>query len=130
MNSNNQPNLLQRILWWASGATRSVLVECPTEHKKFAAVGAAMLFIAALAATSSGFALHQSYHSYPIAIVGGLAWAILVFTVERLIQISIRKSEINTRRDYLIALPRLLMIVVVSFLITDPLLHKFFEKDI
>ncbi|HBB87272.1 MAG TPA: hypothetical protein DC047_06625 [Blastocatellia bacterium] len=120
---------LQRILWWASGATSSVLVECPTEHKKYAAIGTSMMFISVVAATGAGFALQQSYGNNTVSIIGGIAWGALIFSVDRLIQISIRK-DVENRKAFWMALPRLLMIVVLSFLITDPLLHKFFEKDI
>jgi hypothetical protein len=134
LNTNNQPtssaSLWQRFLWWASGATPYLLAGTPSEHKKYAAIGTSMLFIALVATCGAGFALDQTFGSMPVAIVGGLAWGALILTVDRLIQISIRKEEKKGSKAFWMALPRLLMIVVLSFLITDPLLHKFFEHEI
>jgi hypothetical protein len=126
----SSPNFWQRILWWASGATPYILQETPSEHKKYAAIGASMLFISIVAATGAGFALEQSFDNLPVAIIGGLSWGALILTVDRLIQISLRKEENKGRKALWMALPRLLMIIVLSFLITDPLLHKFFEREI
>jgi len=124
------PTRAQRLLWWASGATPEVLVLCPTDHKKYAAIGAAMIIIPALAATSASFAIMQSFDSRTAAAVGGMLWGVLIFTVDRLLLISLRKEEGKWAKELFTALPRLLMIVVLSVLITDPLLHKFFESDI
>lgn len=124
-----EPNFIQRILWWSSGATSSVLKDCPTEHRKYSAIGAAMLSIPLVASLGAGFALYQSYKNQTLAIVGGIGWGILIFIVDRLIQISIRK-DVRGHKAFWMALPRLIMIVVLSFLITDPLLHKLFETDI
>jgi hypothetical protein len=93
-------------------------------------IGASMFFITLVATTGAGFALQQSYENLSVTIVGGVTWGALIFTVDRLIQLRIRKEENNNRKSFWMALPRLLLIVVLSFLITDPLLHKFFEDDI
>jgi Domain of unknown function (DUF4407) len=127
--TSKEPGLVQRILWWASGATSAVLQDCPTEHRKYSAIGAAMLAIPVVASLGAGFALYQSYENLAVAIAGGIGWGVLIFIVDRLIQISIRKAE-KGRKAFWMALPRLLMILVLSFLITDPLLHKLFESDI
>lgn len=69
MNTNNQPtsspSRWQRFLWWASGATPYLLAETPSEHKKYAAIGASMLFIALVAVCGAGFALEQTFDSLP-----------------------------------------------------------------
>lgn len=128
-NTEKELKLIQRLLWWSSGATSSVLKDCPIEHRKYAAIGAAMLSIPLIASLGAGFALYQSYEDQALAIAGGLGWGILIFIVDRLIQISIRKDA-NDKKAFWMALPRLVMIVVLSFLMTDPILHKLFEADI
>jgi hypothetical protein len=134
MDSINQqkesPSQSQRLLWWACGATPSILVQCPTDYKKYAAIGAAMLLIPLVAAISAGFAIMQTFEFLPVAVLGGLGWGTLIFTVDRLLLISLRKEEGNRRKEFFMALPRLLMIVVLSILITDPLLHRFFEREV
>jgi hypothetical protein len=128
-NTAKEPNAIQRLLWWSSGATSSVLKDCPTEHRKYSAIGAAMLSIPVIASLGAGFALYQSYENQALAIAGGLGWGILIYIVDRLIQITIRKDA-NGRKAFWMGLPRLVMIVVLSFLMTDPILHKLFEADI
>lgn len=122
---------LRRLAWWAAGATPSVLESCPaSEQTKYAALGGAMICVPAIAGVAFGFALHQSFDSHAVAVVGGAFWGILILLVDRLIQISLRKDDGSKKRIFLSALPRLLMIVVLSFLVGDHLLVKILESDI
>lgn len=124
------PGPLQRFFWGASGATSSILVHCPTDQKFYSTVGAVMLLIAALAGVSAGFTVHQTFGSLPVAVGAGLFWSALIYTVERIVQVSIRKDGDKKRQSLWLGALRFAQIAVVSFLITDPLLHTFFEKEI
>lgn len=133
MKSNQQitsPNRVQSFLWWASGVTASILARYPTDHRKYSAIGATMLLIPLLATFSFGFALQQSFDSPLASVIGGIAFGTLIFNVDRLLLINIRKQEGNGMREIFMALPRLLMILVLSILITEPLLQKLLESEI
>lgn len=125
-----QPSPMQRFLWWLTGATTHILAQCPTDHRKYSAIGVTMLLIPSMAAFSAGFAVEQTFDSLMVAVVVGMLWFMLVFNVDRLILISIRKREGGAVKEFFMALPRLVMVVILSILITEPLLQKLFEGEI
>jgi hypothetical protein len=128
--NNEQPSSIQRFLWWLTGATTHILALCPTDHRKYSSIGATMLLIPSMAAFSAGFAVKQTFDSLMVAIVVGLLWFMLVFNIDRLLLISIRKQEGGAVKEFFMALPRLGMVVILSILITEPLLQKLFEGEI
>lgn len=127
---SSQTGPVKKFLWWLTGATIELLAQCPTDHRKYSAIGVAMLIVPSMAAFSSGFAVHETFDSLAIAVVVGCVWFLLVFNVDRLLLISIRKKANDTTKEFLMALPRLVMIVILSILITEPLLHRLFSGEI
>jgi len=126
----SQPSSVQRFLWWLTGATTHILAQCPTDHRKYSAIGVTMILIPSMAGFSAAFAVKQTFDSLPVAVAVGMLWFTLVFNVDRLLLISIRKRERGAVGEFFMALPRLLMVVVLSVLITEPLLQKLFETEI
>jgi hypothetical protein len=135
-------NRFQRMLIACSGAVEDVLhkPECRGDAMKYAMIGAFVLLTAVFAFFSSTFALYTGIGSLPLAIVLGVAWALMIFTLDRFIVSGIRKSDVEglpfqqrlRKRlvEWLIALPRLLLAALISFVVATPLELRFFQREI
>jgi hypothetical protein len=127
---STQPGPVQKFLWWLAGAVIRLLAQCPTDHRRYSAIGVAMVLVPSMAGFSAGYAVYETFYSLPVGVVAGCLWFLLVFNVDRLLLISIRKRKNEATKEFFMALPRLLMVVVLSILITEPLLQKLFEGEI
>jgi len=127
---STQPGPVQKFLWWLAGAVIWLLAQCPTDHRRYSAIGVAMVLVPSMAGFSAGYAVYGTFDSLPVAAMVGCLWSLLVFNVDRLLLISIRKRKNEGAKEFFMALPRLMMVVVLSILITEPLLQKLFEGEI
>jgi hypothetical protein len=108
---STQPGPVQKFLWWLAGAVIRLLAQCPTDHRKYSAIGVAMVLVPSMAGFSAGYAVYETFDSLPVAVVAGCLWFLLVFNVDRLLLISIRKRKNEAAKEFLMALPRLLMVL-------------------
>jgi hypothetical protein len=125
-----------------SGAVEDVLerTECRADAKKYAMIGAFVLLTAVFAFFSSTFALYTGVGSLPLAIVLGVAWALMIFTLDRFVVSGIRKSDVEglpqekqvARRimEWFVALPRIALAALISVVVATPLELRFFEREI
>jgi len=120
---------LTYFFWLCSGADIDTLKKCPTEKSKYAGIGATIFFTGLFAALAGGYALYTVFDHGWIAIAGGLIWGLLIFNLDRFIVSSMRK-EGKFRREFLMALPRIIIAVLISIVIVKPLELKIFEKEI
>jgi Domain of unknown function (DUF4407) len=135
-------NRFRRMLIACSGAVGHVLEkpECRGDAMKHAMIGAFVLLTAIFAFFSSTFAFYTGISSLPLAIVLGVAWALMIFTLDRFIVSGIRKSDVEglpfeqrfRRRlvEWIIALPRLVLAALISFVVATPLELRFFQREI
>lgn len=122
-------NKVQRILWDIAGAERKVLEDCPTDHKKFAAVGATILMtavIAFFAGTSAAWYFTQSGDETNGNIIGsiifGLLWATLIFTIDRSLVITLKKDPTLKRQKWVVPFfSRAALAVLIAFMVSIPL---------
>lgn len=115
--------------WLCSGADITVLKKCPTEKSKYAGIGATVFFTGLFAALAGGYALYTVFDNVWIAIACGFVWGLLIFNLDRLIVSSMRK-EGKFKREFLMAVPRILLAILISIVIAKPLELKIFEKEI
>ena len=120
---------LERFFLFCSGVDHSILEKCPTDRNKYMGIGATVFFTGLLAFFSSGYALFTVFESYPAAIAFGMVWGLMIFNLDRYIVMSM-KSYGKWWRDWLVALPRLALAVLLALVISKPLEMKIFEKEI
>jgi hypothetical protein len=120
---------LTQLLLQASGADRSILEQCPGEKSKYIGIGATILFTGIFAAMAAAYALYTVFDSYWIATGLGLIWGLMIFNLDRYIVLSMRK-EGKPGKEFLTALPRIALALIISLVIAKPLELKIFEKEI
>jgi hypothetical protein len=89
-----------------------------------------MIITSAIAGVSAAIALHLTL-MIPIAAaaVGGLAWAVLILNLDRLLIISMRFRG-SKWRNFMVVVPRLCMALLVGTVVATPLLLQVFRAEI
>lgn len=135
-------NVIERILIHCSAAVEDVAArpQCRADAKRHAMIGAFVLLTAIFAFASGGFAVYTGFKSVVPAVVLGIAWALMIFMIDRFIVSGIRKADISAMKplerwkthvkELLIALPRFALAGVISLVIVTPLELRFFEREI
>jgi len=132
MNTNFNP--LSRFLCFCSGANLELLdKECPSEISKYASMGATVLFTGIFATISGGYALHRVFvleeNAIWYSVAFGILWGLMIFNLDRYIVMSMRK-EGKPMNEFLQAIPRILIALLISIVIAKPLEVKIFESRI
>ncbi len=122
-------NAIQRFFWICSGASLDILKKCPSEANKYIGIGATIFFTGLLAAISASYALFTVFGNVFMAIVFGLVWGAMIFNLDRYLVSSMKKNN-NRWKEFLTALPRLLLAVLIAVVISKPLELKIFETEI
>lgn len=112
-----------------SGAETSMLKKCPTDTSKYAGMGATIFFTGLFAALAAGYAMYTVFDNVWIAGLLGLVWGLMIFNLDRYIVSSMRK-EGSFKREFITALPRIILAIIISIVIAKPLELKIFEKEI
>lgn len=116
--------------WFCSGANRQILRQCPVlEGHKYVLTGAFVFFIGILAAFSGGYALYTDFQSPFIGLLFGLLWGVVIFNLYRLIVSRINK-EASPVRQWMQAMPRFLLVLVLSVVIAKPLELRIFKPEL
>jgi hypothetical protein len=124
-----------KFLWWCAGADEEILkYSSYSDHVKYAGIGGVVLATGFLAALSMGFAMHTIFAGNWIVTVSiAIAWALIVFNLDRFIVSSTGKGDGESSisgKEFLNALPRLLMAVLLGLTISAPLETVIFDKEI
>lgn len=119
-------SMLTRLMWWLAGSQSKLLKDYSAEHLKHTAIGLTIALNGGLASFSSGFALHSVFSSGMI-ILPALFWGILIFNLDRYIVMTMGQTGL---KRWVMSALRIGMTLVLSTVITVPLLLKFFEKEI
>ena len=147
-NNNRKPTMLQRMLWWCTGVDTEIIEICPHKWAKYASMGATILFTGVLAALAGGYALYTVFRSGEVdsqgsipldttalfvAIAFGILWGMIIFNLDRYIITSFKKSDADSgfvrfRKDFLHALPRIVLAVIIAITISKPIEIKLFEN--
>ncbi|HNV28417.1 MAG TPA: DUF4407 domain-containing protein [Cyclobacteriaceae bacterium] len=120
---------LKHFFWLCSGVHLAILKKCESEASKYVGIGATVFFTGVFAAMAAAYALYTVFDNYWIASALGLVWGFMIFNLDRYIVSSMRK-EGNSKREFLTALPRIILAVIISLVIAKPLELKIFEKEI
>lgn len=122
--------MLQQFFIICSGADINILKKASSSEKnKYAGIGATVFFTALMAFIASGYALYTVFDNLFTAIFFGLIWGLLIFNLDRFIVSTIKKRE-SFLDEFLQALPRLILAIIIAIVISKPLEMKIFEKEI
>lgn len=124
MNSN-----FTNFLVACSGANKEIIKQCPTEYTKYTGIGATILLTALMAMVSGGYAIYFVFNSILVSIIFGIFWGIIIFNLDRYIVSSIKKTGVF-KEEFLFALPRLFIALVLAVSISKPLELRLFENRI
>ena len=122
-------NRLKEFFWLCAGANKSILSNCPSESSKYVGIGATIFFTGIFATLAGGYALYTVFDNYWIAAFFGLVWGLMIFNLDRFIVSSMRKNG-EIRKEFLTAIPRLILAIIISVVIAKPLELKVFEKEV
>ena len=122
--------MLQHFFIICSGADINILKNgSSSEKNKFAGIGATVFFTALMAFIASGYALYTVFDNLFTAIFFGLIWGLLIFNLDRFIVSTLKKRD-SFLDEFLQALPRLVLALIIAIVISKPLEMKIFEKEI
>jgi hypothetical protein len=121
---------MSKLFLWLGGADEEVLARCPSERRKYAALGGAVATTAVMAALAGTFAAHDWLHvGLGAALPVGLFWGAAIMNLDRWLLMTIRRQE-TPPRTLLLALPRLALAIVVGLVISEPLVLAVFRNEV
>ncbi|MEQ8519481.1 MAG: DUF4407 domain-containing protein [Cytophagales bacterium] len=115
--------------WYCAGANTSLLKKAETDSEKYVGIGATIFFTGVFAALAAAYALYTVFDNILLSSVFGIVWGLMIFNLDRFIVSSMRKKE-DTLNEFLLALPRIVLAILISIVIAKPLELKIFEKEI
>jgi hypothetical protein len=115
---------------FCAGSSTDLLQECPnSEWIKHTAIGTAVFFTSVLAFLSSFFALHVVFGSVLLCLPLALLWALIILNLDRFIVSSFRKNG-EPWKEFLQAVPRILLAAVIALVISKPLEMEIFRTEV
>ncbi|WP_431167137.1 DUF4407 domain-containing protein [Tenacibaculum halocynthiae] len=122
--------MLKQFFLICSGVDLHLINNCSNgEQNKYVGIGATVFFTALMATIASSYALFTVFDNIFTAIFFGCVWGLLIFNLDRFIVSTIRKKE-KFSSEFLQALPRLILAMIIAIVISKPLELKIFEKEI
>lgn len=124
---------MKEFFWWCAGIHKDSLLKYPEEHNKYVSIGATIFFTGLFAALAGGYALYFVFSgndfAFLYALLFGTIWGLAIFNLDRYIVLSIDKSK-SGGMQFLQALPRILLAILIGLIISRPLELKIFDKEI
>ena len=117
-------------LWWCAGAHQKLLSEFPSEHTKYVGLGGVILATFILAALSSGYAIYSVFGDWGWTVLFAFIWGLIIFNFDRFLVSTMRKYGVSNRKQFWMALPRIVLALIIGLTIARPLELKIFEKEI
>jgi hypothetical protein len=127
---NNNKKSESNFLWWCSGAHQPLLKEFPSEHSKYAGLGGVILATFVLASLSAGYAVHSVFDNWTWTIGFAIIWGLIIFNFDRFLVSTMRKYGVSKRKQFWMAVPRIVLAILIGVTIARPLELKIFEKEI
>jgi hypothetical protein len=107
-----------------------LLRQCPaSEWIKHTGIGMTVLLTSILAGVSAAFALQSVFGSLWVSLPFSLLWAVVIFNIDRFVVSSFRK-QFGMGREWLQALPRLLLATGIALVVAKPLEMEVFRSEI
>jgi Domain of unknown function (DUF4407) len=112
-----------------SGSHVKFLEKVPTEEAKYVGIGATIFFTGIFAGIAAAYAIFTFSDNLWLSSFLGILWGAMIFNLDRYIVASMRKSG-SWKKEWSMALPRILLALLISLVIARPLELKIFEKEI
>lgn len=115
---------------FCSGVTYDIVITCPRfEINKYASIGMTVLLTAMLSVISSFFAFLLIFDSPLIALPISVLWGITILNLDRFLVSTMRSSDTKWK-EFIKAVPRIIIAILIAIVITKPLEIKLFSKEI
>jgi hypothetical protein len=129
-----KPNGGAKFLWWCAGADAEILkYSSYSDHVKYVGIGGVVLATGFMAALSMGFAMHTIFENWTVTAIVAIIWGLIVFNLDRFIVSSTGKGDGDSSisgKEWLNALPRLIMAILLGLTISAPLETYIFHSEI
>lgn len=125
--------------WWCAGSDIEKLEECPSDYEKHISLGVFVLFTGIFAFIAMSYAMSYVFLSSSIgmqsvssvgffSILFGALWGFFIFFLDRYIVSTMRKNE--WYKQFLYAIPRLILAIAISIGISKPLELRIFHDKL
>jgi hypothetical protein len=122
---------IQYFFWLLSGCEINILKDCPTDYNRQAGIGFTVFMTTVLAFCSGGYAGWYFGESKTTAIVFGLLWSALIFSIDRSMVVTLKKDPtIKEQKFWAPLLSRGIMALLIAFIISIPLELLIFQENI
>ena len=135
---------ISKFLWFCAGADMQLLKHCPqSERIKEEGIGGVVLATGVLAFLSSSYAFYRVFNpgssegTPVVAIISsiafGLIWSLIIFNLDRFIVSSSGHgdgTEKITLDEFIGAIPRLLMALIIGFTLSKPLEIRVMQSEL
>lgn len=142
-----KPGFFMRLFWKACGADEFILRQCDyREHVKYASLGGIVVATGLMAGLAGGYAFYTIFEPKGSAIEPGvhmktviesiffgLIWGAIIFNIDRFIVTSTGQgdgTEAITKEEFIGALPRIIMGLIIAITISKPLEIRIFKSEI
>ena len=123
-------NPLIRFLNFWAGVDNKLLSNCPRhERQKYLSIGVLVLLTGTFAFLAAAYSFWTIFESPVIAIALGALWAFMIINLDRLMLTTFPKSK-GFGRQFVHAMPRLILALMIGATIAHPLLLRMFDPEI
>ena len=137
-----------KFLWWSAGADQQLLMQSPmADRVKYAGIGGIVFCTGLLASVSGGYAFYTIFSpksdavnidpahlpSVFASIIFGIIWGMIILNMDRFIVSSTGKGDGTDKiilSEFLQALPRIIIAVILGFAISAPLEVRILQTEI
>lgn len=122
---------IQYFFWLLSGAEISILKDCPTDYNRQAGIGFTIFMTTLLAFFSGSYAGYYFGESYLSAVIFGIIWASLIFSIDRSMVVTLKKDPTKEKQNFWAPfLSRAVLAILIAFIISIPLELLIFRDNI
>lgn len=130
-NTEKKYSSIQYFFWLLSGCEISILKDCPTDYNRQAGIGFTIFMTTVLAFFSGSYAGWYFGESYTTAIIFGLLWSALIFSIDRSMVVTLKKDPTLKEQKFWVPLiSRGIMALLIAFIISIPLELLIFQENI
>jgi hypothetical protein len=131
INNEKKYSSIQYFFWLLSGCEINILKDCPTDYNRQAGIGFTIFMTTILAFFSGSYAGWYFGKSYSTAIVFGLLWSALIFSIDRSMVVTLKKDPTKKKQSFWAPLiSRGIMALLIAFIISIPLELLIFQENI
>ncbi len=121
---------LTRLFIFCAGSSIDVLMQCPrSEWIKHSGIGVTVFFTGLLATLSSFYAFQLIFPNIVVSFLLALLWGAIIFNLDRYIVSSFRMNQ-TTKEEIFQLIPRMIMAIAISIVISKPLEIEVFKFEI